>query len=84
LSNVFIASRWNKQEKSPWNGYVELWAEGWIASNQAECNTVAVQAFPGQILFCFYPEQDHTIESIFVSATDNNFNLVYQKSVSAY
>jgi hypothetical protein len=80
---MFFISRIPRQERSPWNGSLDLWALGGLAANQTACNTYAV-GYPGQITFCYYPADDNTIEAIFVSATDNSGNLVYQKTVSTY
>jgi len=78
----FVAAQTTIGLVSPWNSGVALWVVGAEAVNQAACNTQAA-ANTGQITLCFNGGQSTGINSLYVSATDNDDIVIYQKTLSA-
>ena len=70
-------------QNSPW-GAGALWVDGGVVATQALCDAAGV-ANPGQITVCYFPADNATIQSIFLSAYDTATvpNLIYQKTISA-
>jgi len=68
--------------KSPWNTANDLWVDGGIKANLAACAAVAKQ---GQISLCYTPDQDQSVQQIFVVAFDNAAApaIIHQKAISA-
>lgn len=67
---------------SPWNPANPLWIDGGITADQLACNAIAT-ANIGQITLCYTPQEDQTIQFIFMSATDNDGTVMYSKTISA-
>lgn len=79
MVTTFVAS---KPDLSPWNAANALWINGGVAVNQPACDAVAAVNM-GQITICYTPAEDQSIQLIFISATNNLGNIIYQKAVSA-
>jgi prepilin-type N-terminal cleavage/methylation domain-containing protein len=80
---TYVASSIVMNQVSPWNPANPLWTSGGVVATQALCDAAAAAA-PGQITICFTPAEDQTIQSIFISAADNEAapNIILSKSVS--
>jgi prepilin-type N-terminal cleavage/methylation domain-containing protein len=76
---IFVAS---KAGVSPWNGTIPLWINGGPAVDQTACDGIA-GANIGQITLCYTPAEDQTISFVFLSGTNKNGNIIYQKAISA-
>jgi len=81
---AFVGSQIVMNQSSPWNASNPLWIDGGVAASQAACDLVAVGT-PGQITLCYTPDEDQTIQMIFIAAVDNEAapNVIYAKSISA-
>lgn len=79
MLTTFIAS---KTDLSPWDAAQPLWVIGGVAVNQPACDAIAA-ANAGQITLCFNPSEDQAIRLVFISATERNGGIIYQKTVSS-
>ncbi len=76
----YVVATVNKQQFSPWNAEFPLFNNGGPVANQAFCDAIAI-ANPGKAHLCFNGSEDETVKTLFVSATDNDSNLLYSTSV---
>jgi len=79
MVTTFVAS---KADLSPWNAANPLWVAGGVAVNQPACDAIAA-VNTGQISVCYTPAEDQSIRLIFIAATNNLGNIIYQKTVSS-
>lgn len=72
-----------QQQTSPW-GRGDLYVNGGAQQTLAAC-VAAAAAAPGQVMMCFWPADDNTIQAIHLAAMDNQPvpNVIHQKTVSA-
>ncbi len=69
---------------SPWNSANSLFVSGGAIATQALCDAAAAAAANvGRITLCFTPAQNQTIQTVFMSASDNSGNIIYRKAVTA-
>lgn len=78
---TYVAATVTLNQVSPWNSALPLWRVG-NGATQAACDTDA-QANPGQITICPTPADNNTLTVAFMSATDGNTSVVYQKAVTS-
>ncbi len=80
---TFIGSAVQLTQRNPWLGN-PLYIDGGLAANQAACEAANV-GNKGQVALCYFPAEDNTIQSVFISAHDNEAaaNQIYAKTVSA-
>ena len=69
---------------SPWNSALPLWLNGGVAADLDACELLAVAA-PGQVTLCFSPDENQTVQQIFIVAVDNAAvpAVIHKKAVSA-
>jgi len=66
---------------SPWNSANPLWNNGGVAANLAACVGAATA---GQITLCYTPNEDQSIQQVFIVAMDNAATptVIHEKAVS--
>ena len=69
---------------SPWNSALPLWGNGGPAADLGACELLAVAA-PGQVTLCYTPDENQTVQQIFIVAVDNATPpaVIHEKTVSA-
>lgn len=83
IISTFINSRLNMGEGSPLNYCPsELWAMPPSPANQTGCDYAAMQN-PGRIFLCYYPAENETVQSVFVSVADEDGVVFYRKIITA-
>lgn len=67
---------------SPWDSALPLWIDG---GQQADLTACKATPFPGQISICYTPDQNVTVQQVFVVAFDNAAipAVIHEKVVSA-
>ena len=71
-----------RAEQSPWGVAGGLWNGGGAVADEGACEGAGTM---GQITLCYTPNEDSTVQTVFIIAKDNTGagNTIYKKSVSA-
>ncbi len=85
IINQFINSRYYYgPEGSPLNYYyTDLWLSYGGGTDQTACDNLAM-GNGGYIALCFYPYQNETIQTVFISVADRNGQIFYRKIITAH
>jgi type IV pilus assembly protein PilA len=80
----YVAATTAMNQVSPWNAANTLYMNAGVAISQVACDALAV-ASAGRISLCFTPAENQTIQTVFISGTDNAAppNIIYRKAVTA-
>lgn len=90
LAGIGIVTQWlvahgvgtASPAKSPWDTSKDLWVDGGVKGDLAACALAPKRA---QISLCYTPDEDQSVQQIFVVAFDNAAApaIIHQKAISA-